>query len=140
MRNGVIRVTFWWILVLSTLANLLWAWTSLPHGPDTWFLFVAAVALFPIPLLLVLRWNLIGVVWGSFCVFGSCMVLRKVGEGVDPTFHGDGALVYTEKTVVLWIAGVTLCLLIYGMKRLTIRLLHWNKQRERDTHVMDKSD
>jgi hypothetical protein len=116
------RETIWWVVTIGAIASLLWAWFSLPDGPFSYFLFVAAISLFPMPLLLVLRWNLLGALLGTVLAFGSLMVWRRIGEGLDPTFHGDDPITWTEKTAVGLAVAATFCLLIYGTKRLTIWL------------------
>jgi hypothetical protein len=126
-RNDMVRAAILWILVLGTVAGLLWAWISLPFRMDL-SLLVAAVAALPITILVVFGWNLRGVLVGSVLVWGSLMILRRIGEGLDPEFHGDNAAAYVGKTAFLWIVGIIFCLLIYGIKRLTVWLLNCNEQ------------
>ena len=51
--NGLIisdteaRERIWWAVTIGAIASLLWAWFSLPDGPFSYFLFVAAISLFP---------------------------------------------------------------------------------------------
>jgi len=92
---------------------------------------MAALAAFPLPLLLVLRWNLRGVLAGSVLIFCSLMVVRRIGEGLDPTFHGDDAITYAEKTVGLSIMALIFPLVAYAAKRIWLRMAA--KIRERRT-------
>jgi hypothetical protein len=111
------RPTAWLLLALVTFAGLVSAWIDLwSAGSCDRALFTALVALF-LPIPLVLHWNLPGVAMGSILVFFALMLIRRMGEGLNPLFHGDDAITYAIKTAALLIIAVVFPSVIYGIKQ-----------------------
>ena len=118
---------FCWIVVLGVFAGLLWVWASIPFVSISLCLFLAAVGTLPVPILVVLRWNLRGVLIGSLFVLCSGLVVRRVGACLDPYFRGEDIVPYAVAILFFWIVGIGFCFLIYGIKRLTLRLFSGRK-------------
>ena len=77
-----------------------------------------------LPVITVLRWNLIGVVIGTLVVWGSLAVAGPLISQLDPSrLEGGTAMLDVIWLLAGWIAGLLYCLLIYGSKRLVLYLL-----------------
>lgn len=119
------RATLWSLAVLAVCGGLVRAWFRvLPNYPDALDVLTLLLAVLPIPLLLVLRWNFRGVLAGSILILGSLMVLGKIGRGIYPTpellREESTAVFYVKEAARCWLIGVVVCLLMFGMKRICL--------------------
>jgi len=77
-----------------------------------------------LPVIAVLRWNMVGVVIGTLVVWGSLAIAGPLISELDPSrLRGGTAMLDTIWLLGGWIAGLLYCLLIYGSKRLVLYLL-----------------
>jgi hypothetical protein len=87
-----------------------------PQAVDRLCLLVAVIL--PIPL--VLRYNLIGVVLGTLVVWGSLFVAGLLLSALDPT--RDAGILDGIWLLFGWLGGLMYCLPIYAVKRIVISL------------------
>jgi hypothetical protein len=110
------------VMVVGVYVGLLWVWAAIPFVSPDACLLMAVVGGLVVPIVAVLRWDLRGVLLGSPLVLCSLLVLRRVGTALDPTFRGDDVASHIKVLLLGSAVAIVFCFMIYGMKRLAIRL------------------
>jgi hypothetical protein len=92
-----------------------------------WVDHICITVAFILPMLLVLRWNLWGVLYGTIVFWGSLVVAGQLLSRLDE--GRDAALLYHVWILFGWIAGLSYCVAIYAVKRLAFWI--WESIRVR---------
>ena len=87
------------------------------------------IAALVLPIILVLRWNRVGIVLGTLAAWGALVLAGYLLSAFDPT---RGASVLDGVWLLFgWIAGLIYSVIIYGIKMATLAVLSQSASPER---------